>query len=182
MSRIFAAALMLLIAPVAAADEQVLEALRSTVGSWEGELYYLDYQSGQRFGIPMAAKIESTPDGATVVRHLTWTDPGNLVHAVVLSTVDRDSGELVEAFFREGKGEYMRYETTRTEIESAVKWTIEYEHNGTDDGRPARIRHTTERNGDRLTSRKSVRFLDDDSGEFFERNGSELNLVEVAEQ
>ena len=182
MSRIFAAALMLLIAPVAATDEQVLEALRSTVGSWEGELYYLDYQSGQRFGIPMQAAVESTPDGATVIRRLTWTDPGNLVHAVVLSTIDRDTGELVEAFFREGKGEYLRYEVTRADITSMTDWKIEFENDGTDADRPARIRISTQRDGDLLTSRKLVRFLADESGEFFERNGSELRLVEVAEQ
>jgi len=32
-----------------------------------------------------------------------------------------------------------------------------------------------------MTSKKSVRFLDGDNDEFFERNGSELRLIEVAQ-
>ena len=175
------AGFLLLCAISAAASDHALEALASAVGDWEGELYYLDYQSGQRFGIPMRAEIEATPDGSTVIRHLTWTDPGNLVYAVLLSTIDRDTGELVEAFFRDGKGEYMRYDVSGVSTESVTKWRVVYEHDGTDADRPARIRHTVERDGDLMTSKKSVRFLDDDHGEFFERNGSELRLVEVAQ-
>ena len=166
----------------AAANDHALEALASAAGDWEGELYYLDYQSGDRFGIPMRAKIEATPDGATVIRRLTWTDPGNLVYAVLLSTIDRDTGELVEAFFRDGKGEYMRYAVSGVSIESATKWRVVYEHDGTDADRPARIRHTVERDGDLMTSKKSVQFLDGNDDEFFERNGSELRLVEVTQR
>ncbi|NNF48805.1 MAG: hypothetical protein HKN65_03040 [Woeseiaceae bacterium] len=174
-----AAGFLLLAASSATANDHALEALASAAGDWEGELYYLDYQSGQRFGIPMRAEIEATPDGATVIRRLTWTDPGNLVYAVLLTTMDRDTGELVEAFFRDGKGEYMRYDISDTSTESATKWQVVYEQDGTDADRPARIRHTVERDGGLMTSKKSVRFLDRDDGEFFERNGSELRLIEV---
>jgi len=175
-----AAGFLLLAATSAAANDHALEALASAAGDWEGELYYLDYQSGQRFGIPMRTEIEATPDGATVIRRLTWTDPGNLVYAVALTTIDRDTGELVEAFFRDGKGEYMRYDVASATMESATKWQVVYEHDWTDADRPARIRHTVERDGDLMTSKKSVRFLDGDDSEFFARNGSELRRVEVA--
>ncbi len=171
---------LLLAATSAVANDHALEALASAAGDWEGELYYLDYQSGQRFGIPMRTEIEATPDGATVIRRLTWTDPGNLVYAVALTTIDRNTGELVEAFFRDGKGEYMRYDVASATIESATKWQVVYEHDWTDADRPARIRHTVERDGDLMTSKKSVRFLDGDDSEFFTRNGSELRRVEVA--
>lgn len=181
MFRIAAAGFLLLAATSATATDHALEALASAAGDWEGELYYLDYQSGKRFGIPMRAEIEATPDAATVIRRLTWTDPGSLVYAVLVTTVDRDTGELVEAFFRDGKGEYMRYEVSGASIESATKWQVVYEHGGTDAGRQARIRHTVERDGDLMTSKKSVRFLDEVDGEFFERNGSDLRLVEVTE-
>ena len=149
---------------------------------WVGGRVTLLFGALQRFSIPMRAEAETSPDGATVIHRLTWTDPGNLVHAVSLSTIDRDTGELVEAFFREGKAEFVRYEVTLAEIESSVNWKIEFEHDGTDGNRPARIRIATQRDGDLLTSSKLVRFLDDDSSEYFERNGSELRLVEVAEQ
>ena len=57
-----ASAFLLLAATSAAANDHALEALASAAGDWEGELYYLDYQSGQRFGIPMRVEIEATPD------------------------------------------------------------------------------------------------------------------------
>ncbi|MEM7219700.1 MAG: hypothetical protein AAF515_15130 [Pseudomonadota bacterium] len=172
------AALLLIAATTATADESALEALVGTAGKWAGSLYYLDYQSGQRFAIPMEANIAATPDGATVVKRLTWTDPGNLVYAVELTTIDRDTGELVQAFFRDNNGEHMRYVLTDITIESADKWQLVYEHNGTDDDRPARIRHTLTRESGLLISKKSVRFLDDEDDKFFERNGSELRLIE----
>ena len=182
MTKGLVAGLLLALVANASADERVLEVLGSATGEWEGELYYLDYQSGQRFGIPMRAEIEVTPDGATVIRRVTWTDPGNLVYAVQLTTIDRDTGELVEAFFRDGKGEYMRYDLAGIDVESPTQWRVDYEHDGTDADRPARIRNTVERSGDLMTSKKSVRFLDVDNGaddEFFERNGSELRLIGI---
>lgn len=157
------------------ADEHMHSILKASTGEWEGELYYLDYQSGQRFGIPMRVDAELTPDGATLVRRLTFTDPGTLVHAVNLSTIDRDTGELVEAYFREGKGEMNRYEIVEIDFTDGAEWELVYEQDGTDDERPARIRHTLSRDGNSMTSSKAVRFLDED-GEYFLRNGTELEL------
>lgn len=170
-------ALLLSIPFLAQADEHAASVLEASAGVWQGELYYLDYQSGQRFGIPMRVDAEITPDGATLIRRVTFTDPGNLVHAMNLVTVDRDSGELVEAYFRQGKGEFLRYEIVGVDYETDRRWKLVYEHDGRDDGRSARIRHTIERNEDNLASAKEVRFLDED-GEFFLRNGTELALVE----
>ena len=161
---------------LARADDSSLSVLAASAGSWEGELYYLDYQSGQRFGIPMRVDAMLTPDGATLIRRLTFTDPGNLVYAVNVVTVDRDSGDLVEAYFREQNAEFLRYEIVSVEYDDDSRWRIAYESDGTDDNRPARIRHTIERQGDLMTSRKEVRFLDEES-EFLLRNGTELRLV-----
>ena len=169
-------------ATFASANDEALDALVGTTGEWEGSLYYLDYldyQSGDRFSIPMRAMIEATPEGKTILRRLTWTDPGNLVHAVQLVTFDRDTGEYVEAYFREGTAEYLRYEVVEVDVVSDSSWLIIYEHDGLDDDRPSRIRHTLERNDDLLTSKKSVRFLDSDDAAYFERNGSELKMVEA---
>ena len=169
-------ALLLIIPSLVLADEHAASILEAWTGSWEGELYYLDYQSGQRFGIPMRVDAELTPDGATLIRRLTFTDPGSLVHAVNLSAIDRDTGELVEAFFREGKGEFSRYEVVRTDYSDAMSWKLVVEQDGRDDNRPARIRHTIERKDNQMNSTKEVRFLDED-GEFFLRNGTELELA-----
>lgn len=169
-------ALLFLIPSLLAADEHAASVLAASSGAWEGELYYLDYQSGQRFGIPMRVDAELTPDGATLVRRLTFTDPGNLVHAVNLSTIDRDTGELVEAYFREGRGEMNRFDIVEIDFTDEAEWEFVYEQDGTDDDRAARIRHTVSRDGNKMSSSKAVRFLDDE-GEYFVRNGTELELV-----
>ena len=171
MKRLFV--LVFFVPSLLAADEHAASILGASTGGWKGELYYLDYQSGRRFGIPMRVDAELTPDGATLVRQLTFTDPGSLVHAVNLITIDRDSGELVEAYFREGKGEMLRYEVISASYESPEQWRLVYEQDGTDADRPARIRHTLAREDDQLSSTKEVRFLDEE-GEFFLRNGTEL--------
>ena len=157
-------------------DEDATSILAASTGNWAGELYYLDYQSGERFGIPMRVDADMTPDRSTLVRRLTFTDPGSLVYAVNVATIDRDSGELVETYFREGKAEFARYLVTEMSYESAEQWRIVYEIEGIDDDRPARIRHTVRRDRDRMTSSKEVMFLDSDS-EFFLRNGTDLRVV-----
>ena len=158
-------------------DDVTLAILEASTGSWEGELYYLDYQSGQRFGIPMSVDAEMTPDNATLIRKLTFTDPGNLVYAVNVVTVERESGELVEAYFRERRAaELLRYAVTESRYEAEHDWRVVYEQEGIDDGRPARIRHTIVRKGELMTSTKEVRFLDGDD-EFFLRNGMEVRRL-----
>lgn len=161
-----------------ARNELIQSALAATAGRWSGELFYLDYQSGERFSIPLRVDASTTPDSATLVRALTFTDPGVLVHAISLLTVDRDSGELVEAYFREGRGEFYRFDVVSFEHVDTGQWSLTYQHNGTDDGRSAEIRHTLERDGPRLSSVRSVRFLDEPDAEFFQRNGTELTMEE----
>ena len=169
--------LILFVPALLVADEQAASILGASTGAWEGELYYLDYESGRRFGIPMRVDAELTPDKTTLIRRLEFTDPGNLVHAVNLTTVDRDSGELVEAYFREGRGEMNRFDIVRIDFRDEAEWQLVFEQDGTDDDRPARIRHTVSRDGDKMTSSKAVLFLDED-GEYFVRNGTELRLAE----
>ncbi|MEM9403872.1 MAG: hypothetical protein AAGA44_15475 [Pseudomonadota bacterium] len=162
----------------ASANDSMSSILSASVGEWAGQLYYLDYQSGERFGIPMTVSASMTPDGATLKRDLTFTDPGVLVYAVNLTAVDRDTGELVEAYFREGRGELLRYDIVDATFEGPGRWRLVYEQDGIDDGRPARIRHTIERRGSSMDSKKEVRFADSNGG-FFLRNGSELALTDA---
>ena len=168
---------LLLIWSRASAGDDAMTALASTSGTWEGELFYLDYQSGRRFGIPMRIDAEVTPDNATLLRRITYTDPGNKVYAVNLVTIDSETGELVEAYFRDGGAEQLRYDVTKYVLNSPTHWEVTYEHDGTDDGRPARIRHRLTRDGNRLTSEKAVRFADDSESTYFLRNGTDLTLV-----
>jgi hypothetical protein len=166
---------LVLLYSTAHADDDAAAILTASAGTWNGTLYYLDYQSGQRFGIPIQIDAEVTPDRATLIRKLTFTDPGAQVHAVSLSTVDRDSGELVEAFFREGKGEWLRSTITEAMFESSENWRIVYEQEGRDNDQPATIRHTIERDGNSMTTQKEVRFMEEGSA-FLLRNSTEVTL------
>ena len=164
------------LSPAALAETPATAVFAASTGTWEGELYYLDYQSRQRFGIPMRVEAETTPDGVTLIRRLTFTDPGVLVHAVNLLTVDRDTGELIESYFRDGRGELFRYTIESVRFDNAENWELVYSEEGLDDDKPAQLRHTLKRDGDKLTGSKEVRFLDGD--DFFLRNGTELTLQE----
>ena len=175
----FKRTLFLLLTAIAAsttAMADVQNIIQANTGSWAGQLYYLDYQSGKRFGIPMQVDATLSADGATLVRNVTYTDPGTLVYAINLTTFDQDAGELVESFFRQGKGELFRYRVVKSEYNSQQDWTLVYQHSGTDDNRSALIRHTLTRVGDTLSSSKEVKFEEPDA-EFILRNGTELKLA-----
>lgn len=159
---------------------KALLAFASITGDWSGELYYLDYQTGQRFGIPMSVSAEVTPDGATLLQKVQFTDPGVVVHAITLTTVSRETGEVLEAYFREQRGEYSRYTLTDVDYKSAEQWSLVMEREGSDDDRPATIRTTLTRQGDSLDSLKEVRFSDVADSAWFKRNGTELKRVAEA--
>lgn len=174
-SVVLALVTVLLQTPALAEDPyQARLALASLEGTWLGELYYLDYQSGQRFGIPMLVNAERTPDGATLLQRVRFTDPGAEVYAVTLTTVEADSGDILEAYFREQRGEFARYALTSVDYASPADWTLVMTRAGTDDDRPANIRITLARRGDDLDSHKEVQFTDQADARWFKRNGTEL--------
>lgn len=177
-SLVLALVIALLQMPAWAKDaDQARAAFASITGNWTGELYYLDYQTGQRFGIPMNVAAEVTPDGATLLQKVRFTDPGVEVYAMTLTTVSQESGEVLEAYFREQRGEYLRYRLAGVEYQSAEQWSLVMEREGSDDDRPATIRTTLSRRGDSLDSLKEVRFSDETAGAWFKRNGTELKRV-----
>ena len=153
----------------ATAPPSILEAM---TGEWEGQLYYLDYQSGQRFGIPLAVRARLSPDGVTLTREMTYTDPGVLVHAVSLSTFDRDSGEWLEAYFREGRGEVSRQAVTQKE-QTVDGWTLTTSTTGQDDNRTATIEQRWVVTANRIVSEKWVRYEGEEA--FILRNSTELD-------
>jgi hypothetical protein len=149
--------------------------LPDLVGTWEGELAYLDYRSGERFGLPLRAVQRTSADGRTLIAEYAFTDPGRRVHAVSLTTLT-DDGHWVESYFREGKTELQTYDLVRAERVDGA-WLVVLEMDGTDDDRPARIRRELRLTGDRLTSRKLVDHRDDDAEHWLLRNTSDLKRV-----
>jgi hypothetical protein len=163
--------------PGAFAQDDAKAVLAASVGNWNGTLYYLDYQSGERVNIPLRIEAEMTPDNATLIQNAIFTDPGRMVYAIGLSTIDRDSGELVEAAFRQGKGESFRSRVSEVSYHSAEQWRMVFVREGLDGDRRAEIRQTVERTGDSMKSKQQVRYLDGDAT-FLLRNGIDLTLEE----
>ena len=153
---------------------------RGSVGNWEGDLYYVDYQSGKRFGIPMSQTVRATPDGHTLIRETTWTDPGRLVHAVSLMTIDADTGELIESFYREGSAETFRYQIKESHFESMDQWQLVYQNEGLENGQPALIIQTVTRSKGQITTEKKVRVVGEEA--FIMRNSSSMKLVNVGSE
>ena len=134
-------------------------------GAWEGELQYLDYQSGQRFGIPMFVQASALPDGNTVFRDIVFTDPDNLVYAS--STTRYNVDNVIEAYFRDGDAELFEYVLDRVELltkdmseDGRSPWILVMSREGLDDDRPALIRLRHSQTANTQTVVKEVRYLD----------------------
>lgn len=151
--------------------------LASQAGKWQGELYYLDYLSDERYSIPMRINAELSPDGVTLIRHITFTDPSNEVHAVNVMTFDEEANELVESYFRQHSGELFRYQIDNYKFVDPHQWHINFSHQGVDDERPAKIIHRIEMSGKKLSSEKHVCYQSQPNNCFL-RNGSKLTLIE----
>ncbi|TKB43038.1 hypothetical protein [Thalassotalea mangrovi] len=165
-----------------AADDATASSLTSvmhqTAGVWRGELYYLDYQSGERYFIPMQVEASLSTNQDTLIRQFTFTDPNHVVYATQLLTLNEQESSLAEAYFRDNQGECFDYEITKVQIVDEKHWRVEFQNKGLDDGRQALVLMHYERKGNKLFSEKKVRYLDDSDEAVFLRNGSKLTLME----
>lgn len=176
------AALILAAAPAAAeepdAPPPLSEILATQAGQWTGKLEYRDYQADQWFGLPMRVTITDGGDGVTQIRTADFDD-GPRVGVVRITTISMLGGDDLRTEYSTGfrKGRVPAVSTARlslAEWRDAEHWTVIAEEVATDDDRPALIRSTTVRDGDRLTTLKEVDFTDDESEEWLVRNRSTL--------
>ncbi|MEM9103543.1 MAG: hypothetical protein AAGB12_14615 [Pseudomonadota bacterium] len=159
----------------AIADDAFEKIMVSLQGQWQGELYYLDYQTQQRFSIPYVTKIRMTPDRKTLIRENTFTDPGKKVYTMEMTAMDVTDKIFEEAYFRDGKGEFFQYTLDSVDFVNDKDWQMRYSHKSTDDNRPAQIRFSVTRKNNTIESQKSIKFLDKKNQEYFVRNGYILN-------
>lgn len=181
-------ALILITAPTlfAAADTQdapldLSAARASMTGNWEGSLEYLDYGANKWFGIPVTTRVEDQGDGATVIRKSDFDD-GPTVGNVRITSVelfDAAAGTVTKGTFRKGKP--VAIDTYAVRLDGVPKdvthWTMVEEVKAEDDDRPATLRLTTIRSGNKLETLKQVDFLDDDKQEWITRNRTRLTRV-----
>lgn len=163
----------------AASTGSLASVLHQTTGTWRGELYYLDYQSGTRYAIPMKVEASLSADEETLIRQLTFTDPENLVFATQLLTLNEQEGSLAEAYFRDNQGDCFDYQIVKVQITDENHWRFEFQNETFDDERKALVLHKYERKGNQLFSEKKVKYLDDSKAKFIVRNGSKLTLMEA---
>lgn len=152
-------------------------AFTSLEGRWEGTLAYRDYRSNKMESIPVAVEMSALPDGETMVQRFDYTDPGFQVYITNLITVK--DGVLAGATARAGRA-FETYEKaiTVTRQTMAQEWTAVLAEDGTDDGRPARIRETMTRAQGTLKVMKEVDYLDDDREQWEFRNEISLTAVD----
>lgn len=187
MKLLVVAALLALAVPTAASAQSpdavpdVAAARASLVGGWQGELGYLDYGANRWFGIPVKTRITDQGDGATTLRASDFDD-GPKVGIVRITSVelfDAAAATVQVGTFRKGRAaEIITYTVTLDPASrDATHWTMIEETKGSDDDRPATLRLTTVRDGDRLETLKQVDFLDDDKSEWLTRNRTRLTRV-----
>jgi len=184
--RLFAFAALMLLAAVPAFAQSAppldLAAARASLnGAWEGELEYRDYSADRWFGIPVKTRITDQGDGATTVRASDFDD-GPKVGIVRITSVelfDAAAATLQVGTFRKGRtAEIMTYKVSLDPASrDPLHWTMIEQATGEDDERPATLRLTTLRDGDRVETLKEVDFLDDDKSEWLTRNRTRLTRV-----
>lgn len=156
----------------------VVSARSGLAGVWTGKLEYRDYRADRWFGIPVVTTIEAIGDGRTLVRKSVFDDGPKVgaVHITSVGLYDPAAGVEQSATFRAGKP-VEPVETARLTLRNArdaTHWTLVEEVVGRDDDRPARIRETSVRDGDTLTTTKEVDFSDDAGEAWLVRNRTTL--------
>ena len=153
-------------------------------GRWQGKLEYRDYQANQWFGIPVTVEVELVNDNATVIRKASFDDgDSGTVYITIVSMLAPDGKtEYVGSFRADRPAELGNFsvrlaDTRNGGVIDATHWTVVAETDGKDDNRPAKIRETTTRNGQKLVTLKEVDFSDDEKEEWLQRNRSVMEKV-----
>lgn len=128
-------------------------------GQWAGTLGYRDYQSNTLFKLKVKTQIRVAGDGVSAVRVSEFDEgPGRTpAYITSASLYDPAAGTVSIATLR--KGRVAELVTDRLRVNAyadAAHWTVVDEVDSVDDGKPAKLRVTQVRDGDRLTATKEV--------------------------
>ena len=132
----------------------------SLKGAWRGALEYRDYQSGNKFELPMTAQIEVGLDNATITRVSTFDDGPvtGMVYITTMSLFDKTASKVTNAVFRKSRAVDMWIDDAKvTAYQDASHWAIVYQHVGIDNEKPAEVRITQTLIGDTLITLKEVK-------------------------
>ena len=92
---------------------------------------------------------------------------------------DAAKSTLSVGTFRKGREPEISVYSVRLDgaAKDATHWTMLEEVDAKDDDRPAKLRLTTVRDGEKIETLKQVDFLDDDKSEWITRNRTRLTKV-----
>ena len=129
--------------------------LRIIIGNWEGNLTYLDYQSGEPYTMPANLEVEQGKDeNSLVLNHIYPNEPKA-----------NSSGKL--KITKNGTLLNKHLVTSRKELENG-HIQIQTEHDGKDDNKKALIQYTYIMGEELFVMRKEVQF--EKEGKWIKRN------------
>jgi hypothetical protein len=159
----FAAALVvaaLMVAPsLAQAQPTAYDLQAGLAGKWTGALGYRDYQTNRLFELAMTSEIRALPDKATVIRVSSFDDgpKTGFVYITSVNLYDNTKSAIYSTTFRKGRSvETSTEKATVVTYTDSKHWVVRYDSDGSDDDKPALLRTTETRDGDKLTSVKEV--------------------------
>lgn len=151
----------------------------SQAGTWRGTIDVTD-PKGVTTKVVLVSRHRCTPDG---LYHVVEEDaltpaagerPARSDHSLKVTYADPALGGFHTAYFFHGHEAPYRFLFASVEFRDERHWkqSIVSPPDGGEkfDGRPAILRYTRELDGDRLTSRKDVKFLDVPDAEFVQRS------------
>jgi amidase len=134
----------------------------SQAGTWRGDIDITDAQ-GRTQKVALVSRHRCTPDGRVHIVEEDFLAPGRSDHTVKNTWADPAIQGFRTAYFARGAESPHVYRFAAVAIRDPQHWSQSIR--STDEGevyegRKAMVRYTRERDGDRLVSRKEVRFLD----------------------
>lgn len=151
---------MLVGSPTRAAETPTPWVLQASLaGKWIGALGYRDYQSNKLFELPVVTDIRAVPDKATVIRVSSFDDgpKTGFVHITSVSLYDDGKAAVATTTLRKGRAVATSTDNVVTvRYTDPEHWVVRYESEGTDDDKPALLRTTETRDGDKVLIVKEV--------------------------
>lgn len=156
-------------------ETKVTEALLALDGAWSGTLGFRDDQTDAWIKLGVDVDVAADREAGFVAVHTALDQGDNAERSSSVRLFDAIADVLVDVELgaRDAPIALQRRTFVSQGIEGPGRWTLVLKRDGLEDGRPAAIRETLERDGDRYVERKEVRY--DEGGAWTLR--SELSLA-----
>jgi hypothetical protein len=174
-------ALLAAVAPAPAYSDDLGDTMRawcSQTGTWRGSIDITD-AAGHTQKVVLVSRHRCTPDGRLHVVEEDFVTAARTDHTLKVTYADPSIPGFRTAYFSRGAESPHTYRFAAVVIRDEQHWKqsiTSADEGELYEGRKAMMRYTRERVGDRIVSRKEVRFLDG-NGDFETRSLIEQRLV-----